>query len=162
MKFVRGGAASKLSTMSEPVLPETFVDALQALVNWLNAGHVPHTTIGGVAVSLLAHPRTTQDIDAVIWLDEQQWEELLRAGEAYGFVPRLSDALLFARRSRVLLLRHQTSGVSIDISCGALEFEREMIERATTIEIGKLHLKVPTPARFDYYQSSSASTEGHR
>jgi hypothetical protein len=131
--------------MREASLPESFIATLQALIDWLQAEKVPHTIIGGVAISIVAQPRTTQDIDVVIWLDESRWKGLLTSGEAYGFMPRLSDALEFAFRSRVLLLRHQASGISIDISCGALDFEREMIARSATLEIGELKIKVPTP-----------------
>jgi hypothetical protein len=106
---------------------------------------VPHATIGGVAVSLIAQPRATQDIDAVIWLEDARWKSLLDSSRLYGFEPRIPDALEFAGRARVLLLRHQTSGISIDLSCGALEFELEVIERAASIVIGALRLKVATP-----------------
>lgn len=131
--------------MSERNLPTGFVAALQALTAWLESEQVPHTTIGGVAVSLLGQPRATQDIDTVIWLEEKRWQEFVQSGERYGFVPRISDAVGFAGRSRVLLLRHEGSGISIDVSCGALEFELEMIERATALEIGNLKLRMPTP-----------------
>ena len=131
--------------MAESVLPTAFIATLQALADWLKAEQVPHTTIGGVAVSLLAQPRATQDIDAVIWLEENRWEALMRSGKRFGFIPRISNALEFATQARVLLLRHRESKISLDLSCGALEFEREMIERAATLKIGTLELKVPTP-----------------
>ncbi|HEX8070080.1 MAG TPA: nucleotidyl transferase AbiEii/AbiGii toxin family protein [Pyrinomonadaceae bacterium] len=131
--------------MPEAGLPPSFLGALQALTDWLDGERVPYVTIGGVAVSLLAQPRATQDIDVVIWLPEEDWAQFLRAGAAYGFAPRVGDALEFARRARVLLLRHQPSGVSGDVSCGALPFEREMIERAALLELGRLKLRVPTP-----------------
>lgn len=131
--------------MSEHNLPKGFVAALLALTAWLESEQVPYITIGGVAVSLLSQPRATQDIDTVIWLEENRWQEFVQSGEDFGFVPRISDAVGFAGRSRVLLLRHEESGISIDVSCGALEFELEMIERATALEIGSLKLRLPTP-----------------
>jgi hypothetical protein len=131
--------------MSEVGLPSPFIDALKALVDWLEAEQVPHATIGGVAVSLVAQPRATQVIDAVIWLAEDRWKPLLESSHTYGFEPRINDALEFAKRARVFLLKHQTSGVSIDLSCGALDFERETIERAVDIVVGALRLKVATP-----------------
>ncbi|HEV7860869.1 MAG TPA: nucleotidyltransferase [Pyrinomonadaceae bacterium] len=131
--------------MPESALPAAFLSTLQSLVDWLEAQQVPYVAIGGVAVSLLAQPRATQDIDALIWLEESRWETFLQAGDTYGFASRISGPLEFAGRARVLLLRDQTSGISIDISCGALEFEREMIERSTALTIGALNLKVPTP-----------------
>lgn len=131
--------------MAEPGLPVSFEAALHALTRWLEATQVPYTAIGGVAVSLLAFPRSTQDIDVVVWLDDGRWESFIRAGEGYGFTPRVGDVLEFAARARVFLLRHRESGISVDISCGALPFEREMIERAATLQIGATRLKVPTP-----------------
>lgn len=145
MKSASVGVASKRNFMSDSTLPAAFGAALQSLTSWLEAEHVPYVTIGGVAVSLLAQPRATQDIDVVIWLERERWESFLLAGEAYGFTPRINDALNFAVRSRVILLQYQNGGVSLDLSCGALPFEREMIERATTLNIGALNLKMPTP-----------------
>lgn len=130
--------------MSEANLPESFEDALQSLMQWLDAEQILYTAIGGVAVSLLAEPRATQDIDVVIWLDEGRWASFLEAGEAHGFTTRIGDPLEFAVRARVFLLRHR-SGISVDISCGALPFEREMIERAVAHQIGGTQLRVPTP-----------------
>jgi hypothetical protein len=131
--------------MTEHKIADEFIQALQSLFDWLEAERVPGTSIGGVAVSLLAQPRVTQDIDVVIWLEAGRWESFLLSGEKYGIIPRIDDALEFARRARVLLLRHRSSGVYIDISMGGLEFEREMIERAVTLDLGNLTLKVPTP-----------------
>ena len=67
------------------------------------------------------------------------------AGAAHGFVPRISDAAAFARTQRVLLLQHQPTGVTIDLSCGVLPFEDEVIARARTLTVGSLQLKVATP-----------------
>jgi hypothetical protein len=55
--------------MPESGLPAAFLTTLQSLVDWLESQRVPYVAIGGVAVSLLAQPRTTQDIDAMIWLE---------------------------------------------------------------------------------------------
>jgi predicted nucleotidyltransferase len=131
--------------VSELNLPTGFVAALQDLTRWLDAERVPYVLLGGVSVSLLAQPRATQDIDLSVWLEQEHWEGFFHAGESYGFMPRLGDALAFAATSRVLLLRHRQSGVSVDLTFGALEFEREMITRAATFEIAGLSLKLPTP-----------------
>ncbi|MFN0084267.1 MAG: nucleotidyl transferase AbiEii/AbiGii toxin family protein [Blastocatellia bacterium] len=126
-------------------LPDPFIEALRSLFEWLDAERTPGTSIGGVAVSLIAQPRATQDIDAVIWLEERAWESFLETGKAHGIIQRISDALDFARKSRVLLLKHETSGISIDLSLGGLEFEREMIERSKKLIVGGLAIRVPTP-----------------
>jgi predicted nucleotidyltransferase len=131
--------------VSEPNLPAGFVAALRDLTQWLDAERAPYVLVGGVSVSLIAQPRATQDIDLTVWIEQERWENFLRAGESFGFAPRLDDALAFASASRVLLLRHRQSGVSVDLAFGSLEFEREMITRAATFEIAGLKLKLPTP-----------------
>lgn len=131
--------------MPEQSLQIAFLDVLQSLEDWLASEDVPHVTIGGIAVSLLAEPRATQDIDLVVWLDHEKWEGFIESGKTFGFSPRLSDALEFAERTRVFLLRHNTSQINIDISCGALPFEKEMIEGAQSVKVGELSIKVPTP-----------------
>lgn len=117
---------------------------LRPLIAWLESQSVPYVAIGGISVSLLSRPRATQDVDAVIWLDAERWADFVRSGESYGFAPRIGDVVEFAVRTRILLLQHH-SDIGVDLSCGVLPFEREMIDRAMTFDIGKSKLKVPTP-----------------
>jgi hypothetical protein len=53
--------------------------AIDALNDWLEEAGIPYTLIGGIAVSLRSHPRATQDVDAVIWLEHEKWPEALEA-----------------------------------------------------------------------------------
>jgi predicted nucleotidyltransferase len=45
----------------------------------------------------------------------------------------------------VLLLKHENSGVDIDLSFGALPFERELIDRAEFFVVNAVTVKVATP-----------------
>lgn len=101
--------------------------------------------IGGIAASLLGKPRLTADVDAVLLLSIEDLPRLMEAASQEGLVPRLSDAEDFARCHRVLLLRHQESGVNVDISLGVLPFEVEAVERSTVHQIGPLAIRLPTP-----------------
>jgi hypothetical protein len=130
--------------MANQPLPSDLVLALKALRDWLEDAKVPYSIIGGVAVSLIAQPRATQDIDALAWLDSEHWQALVDAGPSHGYTPRINDPVEFARRSRVLLVRHEPSGISADVSFGALPFEQEAIARAATCIIGGMSLKVST------------------
>ncbi len=131
--------------MSEDALSSTLSGALVALVTWLDEENVPNAIIGGVGVSLAAQPRFTQDIDAVLWIDSGQWEALIESAVEHGFSLRERDAIAFARRVRVLLLKHEDSGVEIDLSLGALPFERELIDRAEFFVVHAVTVKVATP-----------------
>lgn len=124
----------------------SFSKALADLLRWWKRAHVDGLIIGGVAASLLGKPRMTQDVDALILLDADRWDEFIRVGKACGFRPRRADALGFARRSRVLLMQHIASGIGVDISLGALPFEYESMSRAVHIRVGKgLAIPVPSP-----------------
>ncbi|HLG14236.1 MAG TPA: nucleotidyl transferase AbiEii/AbiGii toxin family protein [Blastocatellia bacterium] len=131
--------------MSEVALPSSIIRALQALEAWLDHERVPNAIIGAVGVSLVAQARTTQDIDGVVWVDSDRWEALMESARQNRFSLRVSDPMAFARISRMLLLEHESSSVKIDLSFGALPFEREMIDRATTVVVGDLSVRVATP-----------------
>lgn len=119
--------------------------AIRALLGWLRSTKAPGVIIGGVAASLLGRPRMTGDVDAVVLVDDADWGAFLEAGRPFGIAPRRSDALAFARRSRVLLLRHAPTGIDLDVSLGALPFEEEMIRRARRHRVGSIRIPLPTP-----------------
>ena len=93
----------------------------------------------------LAEPRFTNDVDAVVWAADAQWAPFLAAGRRFGFVPRIADALDFARQNRVLLLQHQPTCTAVDVSFGGLLFEREAIDRAIPVRLGRAIVKLATP-----------------
>lgn len=101
--------------------------------------------IGGVAASVLGTPRLTADVDAVLLLSISRLPELLEVAAALGLLPRMVDAEQFARRNRVVLLRHAESGISVDVSLGMLPFEAEVVARSSVHQIGDIALRLPTP-----------------
>jgi len=119
--------------------------ALRDLVAWFQDAPTPGTVIGGVAASLLGRPRVTRDIDALVVLDESEWDAFLTKGAGFGFVPRLANALTFAHQARVLLVRHEASGIDIDIAFGALPFEEEAVARAVWHDVGGVRIPLPLP-----------------
>ncbi len=131
--------ASRAGTL-DPLL-----SALRDLVAWLEARQVPGLIIGGVAVSLLARPRVTRDVDAMVLLDDARWEEFLNSGTRFGFHPRMENSLGFARKKRVLLLRHKPSGVDVDLVFGSLSFEKEAVARSRRVVVGGVALPLPSP-----------------
>ena len=122
-----------------------FEDVLKDLLRWFKNSPGEFLIIGGIAVSLLTRPRTTQDIDVLSLLDESQWGEFLKNGRRFGFEARIQEVIRFAQKNRVLLLRHIKSGVNIDISFGLLPFEEESMRRKILHRIGSLNVPLPTP-----------------
>lgn len=116
--------------------------AIRDMLRWFKAAKIPGIVIGGVAVSLQGHPRYTRDLDALVVADELQWPKFLGEAKACGIAARVPDALEFARASRMLLMQHNPSGIPLDISLGALDFEVEAIRRAVTFKVGRLNVPV--------------------
>lgn len=131
--------------MSLPSLPNSFSLALEAVQRLLS--HFPNrgVVIGGVAASLLGIPRATFDIDVLLVLSIQNLPTLVAMAAKEGFKLRTSDAEAFARKTRVLLLTHSTSGVDIDISLGILPFEEETVGRSRTYQLEQSAIQLPTP-----------------
>ena len=110
--------------MSETKVLAPLLAVLVDLIAWLKASEVAGVVIGGLAASLLGRPRMTRDVDVLVVVDEGRWAGFLATGAQYGFVPRQSDILAFARQSRVLLVHHEPSGLDADVVFGSLPFER--------------------------------------
>jgi hypothetical protein len=99
--------------------------------------------VGGVAASVLGRPRFTRDIDALVILPESDWQTALEVAAEFGIVPRIGQALEFARRSRVLLMRHAASGIDLDIILGGLPFETSAVERSRPYDVGGVSVRLP-------------------
>jgi hypothetical protein len=117
--------------------------ALTDLVRWLDAANVPSMVIGGVAASVLGQPRLTRDVDALAILPEERWASAMDAATRFGIVPRIDNPLEFARRSRVLLMKHLASGIDIDLTFGGLPFEEDAVSNSGRHEIAGLSVRLP-------------------
>jgi predicted nucleotidyltransferase len=118
---------------------------LRDLGDWFQVQETPAVIIGGVAVGLLGQPRITLDVDVSVLVEEDHWPDFVAAGEQFGFVLRLSDALDFARQRRVLLMRHVPTETNVDIAFAWMPFEEQVISRAQTIISQGVVIRVATP-----------------
>lgn len=124
---------------------EPFRAAIESLQRLLNKYNDRGVIIGGIAVGFLGKPRFTADIDAVFLLSTQEIPTFLQFARSENIIPRVQNAEEFARKNRILLLRHQPTETDIDISLGILPFEEEMVERGATQSLANLSIRLPTP-----------------
>jgi hypothetical protein len=124
-------------------VPATLLAALTDLIKWLDDANIPSMIIGGVAASVLGQPRLTQDVDALAILPEGEWPDAVSTAAGHGILPRIEKPLDFARRSRVLLMRHVKSGIDIDVIFGGLLFEQAAIDNSKIHDIGGLRVRLP-------------------
>lgn len=131
--------------MSEKELSGVPFAVLRDFIAWIKAENIRGIIIGGIAASFLGRPRVTRDVDSVVIIAPDILEKFVHSGKQFGFTPRITDIFAFSQKSRVLLMKHETTGIDIDISLGVLPFEYESIERALWIDAGGLLLPLPTP-----------------
>jgi hypothetical protein len=102
--------------------------------------------IGGIAASVLGEARYTEDLDAMFLLSTQDITKFLEAAKKEGVEPRIENAADFAKKARVLLLRHMVTNTNIDVSLGIMPFEQEVVERSSMHEFDvSLQVRLPTP-----------------
>ena len=124
-------------------LPTNLLKPLLDLGKWLDAINAQAVVVGGVAASILGRPRFTQDIDALAIISESEWSAAVDAASNYGIVPRIDEAVEFARQSRVLLLKHRESSIEIDVILGGLPFEEDAVMNARRYAIGGVTVRLP-------------------
>lgn len=125
-----------LQTYREPI------ESLQRLISRYNQRGV---VIGGIAASVLGNARYTEDLDAMFLLSTQDVPIFLDAAKLEGIEPRIEDVEGFAKKNRMLLLRHVATDTAIDISLGILPFEQEVIERSSLQEFeDSLQVRLPS------------------
>jgi hypothetical protein len=103
---------------------------------FLETQQIPYAVIGGIAVQHWGEPRTTLDIDVVVLVAAENEDSFLHA-VLTQFRARLSDAFLFAKRNRILLVS-TTSGIPVDLSLGIPGYEEVALNRAVTISLAGL------------------------
>jgi hypothetical protein len=130
-------------TVSDSVTP--LLEPLAALQRLIDRFQQQGIVIGAIAVSLLARPRLTADLDAMLLVSTDDLPDLIQAAQEEEILSRIQDGEAFARRNRVLLLRHQPSGTNVDISLGMLPFEVEAVERSSLHAVGPISVRLPTP-----------------
>src|SRR5215468_2335917 len=110
--------------------------ALADLAAALNATAVPWMVIGGIAVIARGVRRMTTDIDAAVRGDQLDIASLLKALAKKQIIPRIRDAERFASESLVLLLKHQPTGVELDVSTAWTDFELEALAACSLTTFG--------------------------
>ena len=127
--------------------------ALKSISLLLKNDDIEGMVIGGLAVSLIGRPRYTNDIDLVILNLDDRLPEIISRLKKLGIEPRIDDVEEFAKKSRVLLMRHSESGINIDISMGILPFEIDAVSRRQTKSHSGLEIVLPSPEDLVIFKS---------
>jgi predicted nucleotidyltransferase len=85
--------------------------------------------IGGLALQRWGEPRQTNDVDLTLLTGFGGEEEYIQA-ILQQYKARIQKAHEFALKNRVLMLR-MPNGIPVDVSLGAIPYEKRIIKRAT-------------------------------
>jgi hypothetical protein len=96
-----------------------------------------YAIIGGMAVQYWGEPRFTQDIDLTVSAPVDDLTGFIQSIISH-FVPRLDDALQFAKQNRVILVK-ASNEYPLDIALGLPGYEDTVLQRAVeySIEAGE-------------------------
>ena len=120
---------------------ETHREALERLSRAAECAGLSYAVIGGIAVILRGHDRTTVDLDAVMLDLDERLDKFIAALQDNGLSFRVPNGREFARRHRVLLLV-SANQTQVDLSMGFLPFEVETVQRSSLLDLGN-GLRVP-------------------
>jgi hypothetical protein len=118
--------------------------ALEALAAGLTECRVPWMVIGGIAVIARGVRRFTTDIDVAVRGDSVSAQDLVTTLARFGVAPRVADAIAFAEANLVLLLRHEPSGVDLDVSFAWSAFEHDALASSTATSFGRVRAPMCT------------------
>ena len=109
--------------------------------------------IGGIAVIAHGVARQTIDIDATILADRLDASQVLETLAACSIHPRIADALEFAERSQVLLLVHEKTHITLEISLAFSSLEQEALKRAVAVDFRGVRIQVAIPEDLVIYKA---------
>ena len=132
---------------------QKILEALADLAKALRRIEAPSMVIGGIAVIAHGVARQTVDIDATVLATRLEPSQILEALAGCSIRPRIPDILKFVEKSQVLLLVHEGTQVSLEISFAFTSFEQEALTQATQVNFGGVKIAVATPENLVIYKA---------
>lgn len=116
-------------------MDQSIRQTVHKIVDLLVNRGIDHALVGGLAASLRGRPRATEDVDLILDCDVNDAESFLRSLDSDKWAPFVSDALQIMRTCFILPLEDLSSGIRLDLAIGVSGFEKQIVGRASVIEI---------------------------
>src|SRR5438046_496328 len=112
---------------------ELLLKALDKTWNVLKALDVPMAVLGGLAVSIFDHARSTRDVDILLQVESKDADRIIDTLLQNGIKPRRLPALMHLDEQWILFLYYQPPGafyeVKIDLLFADNEYQRQALTR---------------------------------
>lgn len=113
-----------------------FEKLIAKIGNSLIKHSIPYMIIGGQAVLLYGEPRLTRDIDITLGVNIDRTKQLLKIIKELSLKPIPRDIESFVKKTMVLPVLEETTGIRVDFIFSFTPYETEAIKRGKTITIG--------------------------
>ncbi len=121
-----------------------FAELLGDLAAALAPLGTPWYVFGAQAALVWGRPRLTTDVDATVRLGSISAEAVVQALGGRGFTLRIQDPD-FVRRTRVLPLQHERSGLALDLVLSGPGLEDLFLERAIAVDVSGAEIPFISP-----------------
>jgi len=122
-----------------PAVPS---DAFTDLARALSKAGVDWYVFGAQATIIWGRPRLTSDVDITIRLGSLKLRALMDLMQSEGFQLRIATTPDFLQRTRVVPLRHRSTGLDVDLVLAGPGLEDGFLERAVAVTIGTTTIPV--------------------
>lgn len=134
-------------------------DTAIAFARACDAVHVPYALIGGFAVIAWGQPRTTQDVDVLLILDEHVIERLCDELARHGLEVGLADLRDAAREKGHVTIFDPGSRFHVDARPIRTETEAEQVRSAIGIDFKGQRIQVARPEETIAFKLSYGSEQ---
>ena len=97
--------------------------------------------IGGQAVLLYGEPRLTRDIDITLGIGVDELDRIKRIIQSVGLKSLVENEQEFVRKTMVLPVSEEKSGIRVDFIFSFSPYEKQAIERARDVKLGPTSVK---------------------
>ncbi|MBM4350899.1 MAG: nucleotidyl transferase AbiEii/AbiGii toxin family protein [Deltaproteobacteria bacterium] len=118
-----------------------FEKLLQKIALQLKKASIPYMVIGGQAVLLYGEPRLTRDIDITLGVGVEGLAKVKKVISTIGLKSLIEKEKEFVERNMVLPTLDKKSGIRVDFIFSFSPYERQAIERAKDIRLGRSLVK---------------------
>ncbi|MGH9796495.1 MAG: nucleotidyl transferase AbiEii/AbiGii toxin family protein [Candidatus Acidiferrales bacterium] len=121
-----------------------FEALLERIAQGLDSRAIPYMVIGGQAVLAYGEPRLTRDVDVTLGVGPEKLPAILEWARETGWQVLVQEPQQFVAQTLVLPCQEPQSGIRVDLIFSLTPYERQAIERATTIQIRSIPVRFAT------------------
>jgi len=118
-----------------------FQKILRRVASQLKKSSIPYMVIGGQAVLIYGEPRLTRDIDITLGIGVGELQRIKKVLHEMGLKVLVKNDRQFVERTMVLPTKDMESEIRVDFIFSFSPYERQAIERARDIKVGRTHVR---------------------